>query len=67
MKKLFFITLGLGFVFLSGVCLESAIYAERGYKKPWIFMTPPIASLYITVPGFFSSLISAFVSFDHVL
>jgi hypothetical protein len=59
MKK-FYIGLGLGFVFLAGVCLVSWVsqchmepewYREHNRMTPWVLMDPPCMSLYLSVPG----------------
>jgi len=74
MNKKWFIPVGLGFVFLAGVCLVSWVsechlpdeyYRTHGHVSPWVLMDPPIMSLYLSVPGFITSAIAAVVSFGH--
>ena len=72
MKK-FFIPLGLGFVFLAGICLVSWVSQchmlperyGREHESMWVLMDPPIMSLYYSVPGFFTSVLAAVISFGH--
>ena len=79
MKK-FFIPLGLGFVFLAGVCLVSWVsqchtgefpdfvfdeFSRHSRTPPWCLKDPPIMSLYYSVPGFFTSVLAAVISFGH--
>jgi hypothetical protein len=66
MKKLYML-LSLMFVALGCVCLVSWVsQCHIDHHTPkWVLMDPPIMSLYLSVPGFFTSAIAAVVSFGH--
>ena len=74
MKKILLIQFGLACIALACVCLvswtsschmEPEYYREMNRMTPWVLMNPPIMSLYLSVPGFFVSLITGVVSFAH--
>jgi len=80
MKKLF-IPLALVFTALAGVCFVSWVsscnigdYPDfvadiQNYRNtvtpPWVHMNPPWMSLYVSIPGFFTSLLAAIVSLGN--
>ncbi len=78
MKKLF-IPLGLLLIGVAGICLVSWVsqintaqwpdymvdQMHNRVTPPWVLMDPPCMSLYLSVPGFFVSLVGAIVSLGH--
>ena len=64
--------MGLNFVAIAFICLVSwvsechlEVEHRSAYTPMWVIMDPPLMSLYWAVPGFFTSLIAAVISFVH--